>query len=397
MADTATSTLLERTISQRAQRVGQGFPRQTSVPTSGMITLSSGTPDFPTPPHVIEAAKRALDGNLTTYTPWAGVPELRRAIADKLKHDNGITADPDSEILVTTGTQEALQVICQALLDPGDEILIHAPYYDEYRRDALLAGGRLVPVSTSERENFAIDVEALAAQITARTKAIIVISPSNPTGAVQPQRVLEQVAALAVERDLVVIADELYEKFLYDGARHHSIAASPGLFQRTITINGFSKCYSMTGFRIGYIAAPAEFVRAMLPIKHGMTICAPSVSQWAALAALRGPQEWFRDVLAEYGARRRMWIQALDAMKITYGCPQGAYYVYMNVASTGLTGREFARRLREDYNVILGSGGSIGSEWEPYLRGSLAVPTSMLQEGLTRVAEAVERHRKART
>ena len=181
MADTATSTLLERTISRRAQRVGQGFPRQTSVPTSGMITLSSGTPDFPTPPHVIDAAKRALDGNLTTYTPWAGVPELRHAIADKLKNDNGITADPDSEILVTTGTQEALQVICQALLDPGDEILIHAPYYDEYRRDALLAGGRLVPVSTSERENFAIDVETLAAQITARTKAIIVISPSNRT------------------------------------------------------------------------------------------------------------------------------------------------------------------------------------------------------------------------
>ncbi len=320
-----------------------------------MITLSSGTPDFPTPPHVIEAAKRALDGNLTTYTPWAGVPELRHAIADKLKNDNGITADPDSEILVTTGTQEALQVICQALLDPGDEM------------------------------------------ITARTKAIIVISPSNPTGAVQTRRVLEQVAALAVERDLVVIADELYEKFLYDGARHHSIGASPGLFQRTITINGFSKCYSMTGFRIGYIAAPAEFVRAMLPIKHSMTICAPSVSQWAALAALRGPQEWFRDVLAEYDARRRMWIQALDAMKITYGCPQGAYYVYLNVVSTGLTGREFARRLREDYNVILGSGGNIGSEWEPYLRGSLAVPTSMLQEGLTRVAEAVERYCKART
>lgn len=362
-----------------------------------MITLSSGTPDFPAPAHVIEAAKRALDGNLTTYTPWAGVPELRRAIADKLKNDNGITADPESEILVTTGTQEALQVICQALLDPGDEILIHAPYYDEYRRDALLAGGRLVPVSTSERDDFAIDAGALAAQITPRTKAIIVISPSNPTGAVQPRRVLEQVAALAVERDLIVIADELYEKFVYDGARHHSLAALPGLFPRTITINGFSKCYSMTGFRIGYIAAPAAFVRAMLPIKHGMTICAPSVSQWAALAALSGPQEWFRDVLAEYDARRRMWIQTLEATGLTYGSPQGAYYVYINVASTGLTGRQFAQRLREDYNVILGSGGNIGSEWEPYLRGSLAVPTRALQEGLTRVADAVERYRKART
>lgn len=394
MAETTVTTLLERMISRRAREVGQGFPRQTSVPTAGMISLSSGTPDFPTPPHIIEAAKKALDDQHTTYTQWAGVPELRHAIARKLQSDNGITVDPDSEVLVTTGTQEALQAVCQTFLDPGDEILIHAPYYDEYRRDATLAGARLIAAPTSREQNFAIDADALAERITSRTKAIIVISPSNPAGAVQPRTALERVAALALERDLLVIADELYEKFVYDGIRHHSIASFPDMFSRTITINGFSKCYSMTGFRIGYIAAPAALLRAMLPIKHGMTICAPSVSQWAAMAALSGPQEWFGSVLKEYDARRRIWIDALDAMNLTYGRPQGAYYVYLNIASTGLTGREFAERFRNDYNVILGSGGAIGGEWASYLRGSLAVPTDKLRDGLNRLARAVERYRR---
>jgi aminotransferase len=397
MSGLTKSTLLERVISQRAREVGEGFPRQTSVPTSGMITLSGGTPDFPTPRHIIEAAQQALDQQHTTYTQWAGLPELRRAIANKLARDNNIAVDPDAEILVTTGTQEALQVVCKTLLDPGDEIIIHAPYYDEYRRDALIAGARLVPTPTRESDDFAIDPDELAAHITPRTKAIIVISPSNPTGAVQPRERLERIAALAVERDLVVIADELYEKFVYEAYRHHSIGSFPKLFERTITINGFSKCYSMTGFRIGYIAAPAEFIRAMLPIKHGMTICAPSVSQWAALAALTGPQDWFAKVLAEYDRRRRLWIDSLDAMGLTYGYPQGAYYVYFNVSSTGLTGAEFARRLRDEDRVIIGSGGQIGRQWEGYVRGSLAVPLASLREGLQRVGAAVERFKRDRT
>jgi len=360
------------------------------------MTLSSGTPDFPVPPHILDGAKRALDRGDTAYTPWTGIPELRRAIAAKLAQDNGITVDPDSDVLVTTGTQEALQVVCQALLDPGDEILVSAPYYDEYRRDALMAGARLVSVPSRQPDNFAIDVDALAARITERTKAVIVISPSNPTGTVQSRAVLERVAALAAERNLVVIADELYEKYVYEGHRHHSIAAMPGMFARTVTINGFSKAFAMTGFRIGYIAAPAEFVRAMLPIKHGMTICAPSISQWAAVAALTGPQEWFRGVLAEYDRRRHLWIEALDGMGLSYGRPQGAYYIYINVGATGLSAAEFGQRVREEYRLVIGSGGRIGPEWDSYVRGSLAVPTETLREGLARFAEAVHRYRDAR-
>lgn len=389
MTHDGASSLIERILSARAREVGRGFPVQTSVPTPGLITLSGGTPDFPTPPHVIEAAKRALDHAHTTYTAWTGIPELRRALADKLRRDNGIMADPESEILVTTGTQEALQVICKTLLDQDDELLIHAPYYDEYRRDTLIAGGRLVPVPTRERDNFAIDPDELAARITPRTKGLILVSPSNPSGAVQTRETLARIADVAKARDLVVIADELYEKFVYDGHRHHSIASFPGMWERTITVNGFSKCYSMTGFRVGYIAAPAPFVRAMLPLKHGMTICAPSVSQWAALAALTGPQDWFAPVLAEYDARRHLWIHHLTAMGLSFGDPQGAYYVYLNTAPTGLDAADLARRLREDHRIVLGSGGSIGAEWRHYMRGSLAVPTETLRTGLERLGSAV--------
>ncbi len=388
MARDDAAPLVERILSTRARDIGRGSGADVR-PDPGLITLSGGTPDFPTPPHVIEAAKRALDHAHTTYTPWTGIPELRRAIADKLRRDNGIAADPESEILVTTGSQEAIQVICKTLLDQDDELLIHAPYYDEYRRDALVAGGRLVPVPTREGDNFAIDPDALARRVTPRTKALILVSPNNPSAAVQTRETLARVADVAKARDLVVIADELYEKFVYDEHRHHSIASFPGMWERTITVNGFSKGYSMTGFRVGYIAAPAPFIRAMLPLKHGMTICAPSVSQWAALAALTGPQDWFAPVLAEYDARRRLWITHLTAMGLSFGDPQGAYYVYLNAAATGLDAAEFARRLRQDHQIVLGSGGSIGPEWRHYLRGSLAVPTDTLRTGLERLGGAV--------
>jgi len=396
MSSIPRSELVDRVISTRAREVGNGFPTQTSVPTPGLITLSTGTPDFPTPPHIIEAAKRALDRSQTTYTPWTGIPELRRAIATKLARDNGLTADPDSEILVTTGTQEALQVVCKTLLNPEDELLIHAPYYDEYRRDALVAGGRLVPVPTRERDNFVIDPTEIVPRISPRTKGIILVSPSNPSGTVQPRDVLVRIAEIAQAHNLIVISDELYERYVYEDHRHYSIAALPGLWERTITINGFSKAYSMTGFRVGYIVASAPFIRAMLPLKHGMTICAPSICQWAALAALEGPQEWFAPILAEYDRRRRLWIERLTAMGLTFGYPQGAYYVYINVSNTGLSAADFAKRLRGEHQIVLGSGGSIGPEWQSYVRGSLAVPYDVLRGGLERIGHAVEQLKRAR-
>ncbi len=388
--------LVQRVLSRRAQEVGHGFPKQTSVPTPGLLTLSSGTPDFPTPPHVIAAAKQALDQGRTVYTPWAGLMDLRRGIAAKLARENGITADPETEVLVTTGAQEAMLITLQTLLDPGDEILIHTPYYDEYRRDTLIAGGTLVTVPTYEADNFAINVREVEKRLTPRTKALIVVSPSNPTGAVQPRSSLEAIAQLAQERDLLVISDELYERFVYDDNRHLSLASLPGMWERTITINGFSKCYSMTGWRVGYIAAPAPLIQAMLPFKHAMSICAPSVSQYAALAGITSPTDWFAPVLAEYDRRRGVWMKALDEMGLSYSKPQGAYYVYVNVSATGLTGAEFSKLLRDEYGVVLGSGSNLGEETKYYLRGSLATPMEELQPGLERVAEAVARCRAGR-
>jgi len=382
-------SLAERFVSDKARSIGQGFPRQTSVPTPGLLTLSSGTPDFPTPMHVIEAAKCALDEGHTTYTPWAGLPELRQAIAAKLAKDNEIYADPEREILVTAGSQEAMLVTMQMLLNPGDEVLIHSPYYDEYNRDALVTGAKLLPLITYEKDNYAIDPRALDQQITPRTKLLIIVSPSNPTGAVQPRDVLERVADIAERHNLIVISDELYEKFVYDGNQAFSIASLPGMWKRTITINSFSKCYSMTGWRVGYVTAHADFIQAMLPFKHGMTICAPSISQYAALAALNGPQDWFNAVLEEYDERRHFWMKSLDAMGLSYSNPQGAYYVYVNVSATGKTGAEFSRLLREKYNVVLGSGSNTGEETKYYLRGSLATSLDILKQGLERVAEAV--------
>lgn len=392
MTTSSTATGLSGRISERARRMGEGFGFQTSIPTAGYITLGGGTPDFPTPPHVVAAGKRALDEGKTTYTRWLGIPELCQAVADKLARENGLHYDAETEIMITAGSQEALIVLLQALIDPGDEVLIPSPHYTEYDRDVALCGGRLVHVQTRLEDNYDLDPARLEAAITPRTKLIVLISPSNPTGTMLSREAIEGVAAVAQRHDLLVLSDELYEHFIYDGNQHHSIGALPGMRERTITINGFSKRYSMTGWRIGYYAAPAEIIRATLPIHHGTMICAPAMSQWAALAGITGTHEWFDDVLAEYARRRAIWRRGLDAMGLGYAVPQGAYYVFFDTAATGLTPAEFSRRMREA-KVIVGAGGGSGPFTPTYVRGSLVVPAADLEEGLARMQAVVERAR----
>lgn len=383
-------TLVERLPSERARQVGATFPRQTSIPTEGLITLSGGTPDFPTPPHIVEAGRQALADGHTTYTAWQGIPQLREAIAEKLMRENDLKVDPDSEILVTAGSQAAMLSVMLSLVDPGDEMIVSVPFYDEYRRDVILAGGTLVPVPTKLEDNFEVDPDELEKAITPKTKGMILISPSNPTGGVLQRATLERLADIAKRHDLLVISDELYECYIYEDNQHVSIASFPGMWERTVTINGFSKCYSMTGWRVGYIVARAEIIRSILPITHGMTICAPAVSQWAALAALKGPHDWFEDVLVEYDRRRRMWMQGLDAMNLPYGYPQGAYYIMFDVTSTGLSSREFARVMCDEAKVIVGSGGGATDPYnEGYNRASFAVPTEKIEKGLARLAPVV--------
>jgi aminotransferase len=388
------TTVADRAISNRARQVSATLQTQTSISFEGIINLGSGTPEFPTPAHIIEAAKRALDAGHTKYTPWFGIPPLREVIAEKLARDNGLMPDPERETLVTTGTQEALLVALLTLLDPGDEVLIPAPHYDEYRRDVLIAGGHLVTVPTFERDDFEVDPAQIEKRVTSKTKVLVLISPSSPTGTVLSRETLERIAELAKKHDLVVVSDEIYEKFVYDGWEHHSIGSLPGMWERTITVNGFSKHYSMTGWRVGYLAAPAEFVQRMVGFKHSMTICAPAMAQWAALAALTGPMDWWQDVLAGYDARRKMWMNSLDEMGLTYGLPQGAFFIFVNITSTGMTSDQFVHALLEEAKVLVNSGASSCKEGEGYVRVSFNADAETLTEGLRRMKDAVTRWKK---
>lgn len=391
---TKTEGLMARLSSERARQVSATLAKQTSISAPGMINLASGTPDFPTPPHVVEAGQRALAEGKTVYTAWAGLPPLREAIAEQLRREKGLTVDPAHEIIVTAGSQAAMLTVTLALLDPGDEVLVPTPFYDEYRRDIMLAGATMIPVPTRLEDNFEVNPDDLERAVTPRTKAMILISPSNPTGAVMERATLERIAAIAQRHDLLVIWDELYERFVYDGFEHVSLAALPGMWERTVLINGFSKCYGMTGWRIGYVAARREITDALLPLSHGMTICAPSVSQYAALAAVTGPHDWFDEILAEYDRRRRLWIQALDSMGLPYGRPRGAYYIMPSISSTGLTSQQFARALREEGNVMIGgAGGATDPFNEGFVRCSLAVPYAQLEQGLERMDAVVRKYK----
>jgi aminotransferase len=257
----------------------------------------------------------------------------------------------------------------------------------------MLAEGVLVPVPTAREDSFEVRPEELEKVITPNTKGIILISPSNPTGGIIRQKTLEQIAQIAQKHDLLVISDELYERYLYDDYQHFSIGSLPGMWERTVTINGFSKCYGMTGWRVGYVTAPSAIIKAMLPIHHGMNICAPAVSQWAALAALKGPHDWFDDILKEYSRRRQLWMRNLDEMGLPYGEPQGAYYIIFDAVSTGLASQQFAEAARAEAQVVVGGGvGATGPAYQHLNRGSFAVPTDRIEEGLARLKPLVSRY-----
>jgi aminotransferase len=352
---------------------------QTSVDTAGLINLASGTPDFAPPPFVIDAMVDSLRGGQLQYTAWTGMPALRRAIAAKMARENGLEVDPDSEVLVTAGAQEALMTVLMTVLDPGEEVLIADPHYGVYSRAATIAGGRMVPVPTRLDRGFVPTAEALAAACTPRTKAIVLVTPGNPTGAVFDRPALEAILALAIERDLLLISDEIYEHYVFDDAVHTSVATLPGARERTVIVNAVSKSFALTGIRLGYVVGPAAILQAMLPFHHGMTICAPVTAQYGAAAALAHPdRDWFVPILAEYDRRRHVWMRALDAAGLPYGRPRGAYYVFFEVGATAADANDFIRRARDE-GLQLGAGGG------GFIRGSLMQSSPRLEEGLERL------------
>ncbi len=351
-----------------------------------VISLGLGDPDAPTPPHIVTAAKQAMaDGRCDRYTSPAGLLELRHAIAAKLARENGVIADPESEITVTTGGQEGLYAIVQALLDPGDEVLVPDPRYSSYDAAIGRAGGVIVPVPTREEDDFDLMPDEVARRITPRTKAILLVTPGNPTAGVISPDHLRAIADLAIAHDLVLIADEMYERFVYDGAEHFSIASIPAMRGRTITLGGFSKSYAMTGWRLGYVVAPAALTTVIRALKEAISISAPAISQWAGVAALNGPQDCVAAFRATYDARRRAVMPALDALGFTYGHPYGAFYIFVNTGASGVPAFTLARRLLEEAHVLIFPGTGFGAAWSDYLRFSLLQPTPVLLDAVGRL------------
>jgi aminotransferase len=376
----------------RGQKSARGTDAYLVIPPGDVVSLSVGDPDLPPPPHVIRAAHDALDAGRTRYTHWQGLRELRVAIAEKLGRENGLDYSPD-EVIVTVGAEEALYVALTALVGPGDEVLMADPYFHALPKLVTLAGGTPVFVPAREADGFVLQADEVERRISPRAKALIVVTPNNPTGAVLDANALEALADVARRRNLIVISDEIYERTLYDGARHHSIAALSGMRERTIVINGFSKSYSMTGFRLGYLAAPADMVQALQALKEPLSICTTSVSQWAGLAALTGPQDAAERVRI-YDERRRVLMGGLEAMGIPYVRPRGGFFMVANISTTGLGSLEFCRRLLGEARVAVFPG-ALTSSRDDVIRMSWLVPVERLREGLGRMQEFVARLRAA--
>jgi aminotransferase len=358
------------------------------------ISLGRGDPDLPTPPHIVAAGQDALARGMTKYTPLRGVPELRRAVAEKLRRDNGVEADPETEVVITTGTQEAVFVAFCALLNPGDEILLADPYYNSYATMLHYLGAILVGVPTSPADGFQLDPYEFEKRVTSRTKAIVLLTPNNPTGTVYPRDRLEALADVARRHGLYLISDELYESLVFEG-EPFSVASIPGMRDQTITINGFSKAYSMTGWRVGYMAGPREVVDALVTLRHTLTICAPTVSQHAAVAALMGPQDYLAERREIFRRRRDFAMARLADAGIPFVRPDGTFYIFVDIRPSGLSSEAFAFALMEREGVFVYPGGYFGTAGEGFERISMVVPEVVLQDAVDRIARVFRKPRQS--
>lgn len=351
-----------------------------------VIRLQIGEPDFCTPKHIIEAAKEAMDRGETHYAPNRGLLPLREEISKKLRRDNGIQADPATEIMVTSGCAEGLYVAFMGLVEPGDEIIIIEPAYISYLQLTRAAHATPVFVHAKEENGWLPDMDELRAAVTEKTKMLVLNSPSNPTGVVYPRELLEEIAALAREKDFLVLSDEVYEKLIYDGAEHVSIASLDGMWERTITINGFSKAFAMTGWRMGYLAANPDLFLPMLKV-HQLAVASSNViAQNAAITALRAGEETVEAMREEYARRRRFLLDAFaEIPEISCVAPAGTFYIYPNVSGSGMSGKEFADRLLQENGVATVPGTAFDSFCNTHIRISYASSMENLQEAIRRI------------
>lgn len=350
----------------------------------GVISLGIGEPDFDTPWHVRESTVFALERGATHYTSNLGYLELRKAIADYIRKNFNCAYNPENEVLITVGVSEALDLALRALMNPGDEVLYHEPCYVSYRATILFAHGTPVEIETRAENGFRLTRAMLEEKVTPRTKVLMLNFPNNPTGAIMSRQDLEDIAAFARERDLIVITDEIYAELTYD-TPHTSIVSLPGMRERTLFLHGFSKAWAMTGFRLGYACGPAELIEAMMKIHQYTMLCASSLSQKAAIEALARPQSDVADMVAEYRRRRNFIAAALGDMGLECHRPLGAFYAFPSVARFGLSSRDFALKFLHEEKVAVVPGSAFGTCGEGFVRCAYATSMDNIKEAMVRL------------
>jgi aspartate aminotransferase len=353
-----------------------------------VCSFSAGEPDFDTPTHIRAAAKKALDEGKTRYGPAAGEAGLRKAIAEKLLRDNQLAYNADN-VIVTNGGKQSLYNLIMALIEAGDEVIIPAPYWLSYPEMVTLAGGTSVIVNTSLENHYKITPEQLEAAITQKTKLFVLNSPSNPTGIVYTPEEIAALAKIVVEKDILVVSDEIYEKILYDGAIHRSIASfGAEIFQRSIISNGFAKAFSMTGWRVGYIAGPVEIVKAMTKIQSHSTSNVCTFAQYGAIAALESPQDCIEEMVKAFSERRQYILERVRAIPgLNCPTPNGAFYVFIDISQTGLKSRDFCQKLLETQKVAAIPGIAFGAD--DCIRLSYATDLKTIEKGFDRLDQFI--------
>jgi aspartate/methionine/tyrosine aminotransferase len=362
---------------------------------SGVINFGIGEPDYDTPRFIGEAGKKAVDLGYTHYTPNAGFAELREAIAEKLRNENGMEVSAEN-VMVTSGSTIGLFLAVLALVDPGDEVLIPDPGFVAYEAAVLMVGGRPVRVPLSEDEDFRMLPEKVNELVTSRTKCIFLNTPSNPVGAVLEFSDVKGIAEVAMDNGVYVISDEVYEKFVYDGAKHYSIASIPGMEELAITVNSFSKTFAMCGWRIGYVVASKRLIDELIKLQQFTVVNAPSISQMACVEGLRNPEtkKFVEEMVREYDRRRRYMVERINKIPgFRAKMPKGAFYVFANVKELGLKSMDLAEYILKEVAVATVPGSAFGPSGEGYLRFCYATSLKNIEEGLNRVERAVEKLR----
>jgi len=378
-----------RTSSTKSSAIRRMLELSTGM--ENVVHLEQGEPDFTTPSHILDAAMEAMKKGFTHYTDVNGTLELRQAMAEKLEKENGIVADPETEVTVTSGSQEAMFIAALGFLNPGDEALIFDPYYPAYFEDTLLAEAVPITVPLNDDEDYHVDMEALDGKMTKKTKMVWLCNPSNPTGHVFSKDDLETIAEVARKHKLLVFVDEIYEKLVYDDSKHISLGSLPGMESTTITVNGFSKAYAMTGWRIGCVVAEKKLSATMRKLHYHTTLCPNAISQKAALAALTGSQDCVQEMVKEYDRRRKLVINELDGIEsLPYFRPEGAFYVFPNFSSFEESDEVIALRLLKKAGVVTVPGSGFGKAGEGHLRISYSVSYEQLKEGMKRIKDCLD-------